>query len=185
MINFRVLSGGNKHICELQVVHTSMLNARKGLPGHLYYGIVRNAMEMMGYCPEGEKKMYSTDMAALLPFLPDDMNQVEHRGWLQEDVPLGDWSYVTTNAQQQVVEFNAALVDNRLLDATIRDLAQGLPNLTSINLARCGNITNVALQYLAEGCPNLTNIDLGWCPNITDAGVEHLTRGCPKIKIVK
>ena len=46
MINFRVLSGGNKHICELQVVHSSMLNARKGLPGHLYYGIVRNAMEL-------------------------------------------------------------------------------------------------------------------------------------------
>ena len=59
MVNFRVLSGGNKHICELQVVHSSMLNARKGLPGHLYYGIVRNAMEMMDYCPEGAPKMYN------------------------------------------------------------------------------------------------------------------------------
>ena len=61
MVNFRVLSGGNKHICELQVVHSSMLNARKGLPGHLYYGIVRNAMEMMDYCPEGAPKMYNFD----------------------------------------------------------------------------------------------------------------------------
>ena len=80
-----------------------MLNARKGLPGHLYYGIVRNAMEMMDYCPEGAPKMYSVDMAGLLPWLPADMDEVKHKGWLREDVPLGEWDGVTTNAKQQVV----------------------------------------------------------------------------------
>ena len=68
-----------------------MLNARKGLPGHLYYGIVRNAMEMMNYCPEGAPKMYSADMAALLDFLPEDLDDAEnlqiHNGLLPEKVP--------------------------------------------------------------------------------------------------
>ena len=36
-----------KHICELQVVHEMMLAARKGLPGHVVYGRVRNAMELL------------------------------------------------------------------------------------------------------------------------------------------
>ena len=81
MINFRVVTpvsvANNNHICELQVVHSSMLNARKGLPGHLYYGIVRNAMEMMDYCPADAPKMYSVDMDALLDFVPQDMDGVE------------------------------------------------------------------------------------------------------------
>ena len=65
----------NNHICEFQIGHKSMFCARKGLPGHLYYGIVRNAMEMMDYCPADSPKMYSRDMAALVDFVPEDMHE--------------------------------------------------------------------------------------------------------------
>ena len=35
------------HVCEIQIVHSRMLHARKGLPGHEVYGKVRNALEML------------------------------------------------------------------------------------------------------------------------------------------
>ena len=49
MINFRLGTGVNKHICELQVIHTSMFNVYKGLPGHLYPGpVLRNHTQYDG-----------------------------------------------------------------------------------------------------------------------------------------
>ena len=47
MINFKFRNGGSKHVCELQLVHRSMLTARKGLPGHDVYNRVRNAWELL------------------------------------------------------------------------------------------------------------------------------------------
>ena len=46
MDNFMICGDKNKHICELQIVHKVMITARKGLPGHVVYGKVRNAMEL-------------------------------------------------------------------------------------------------------------------------------------------
>ena len=99
MINFQVLqSKAPNHICELQISHSSMVNARKGLPGHLYYGIVRNALEMMDFphtVEDGDearsKKMYSSDLAALLDFMPDDIDKVSWKGWMDDTVSLGNW----------------------------------------------------------------------------------------------
>ena len=34
-------------MCEVQICHNSLLVARKGLPGHLIYGRVRNATELL------------------------------------------------------------------------------------------------------------------------------------------
>merc|ERR1712159_163351 len=47
MVSFYLRADNQKHICELQVVHEMMLAARKGLPGHVVYGRVRNAMELL------------------------------------------------------------------------------------------------------------------------------------------
>ena len=46
MINF-VLVGQPQHVCEVQIVHAQMLTARKGLPGHVVYGCVRNGGELL------------------------------------------------------------------------------------------------------------------------------------------
>ena len=46
MINLYVAGDSRRHVCEVQVAHASMLVARKGLPGHVVYGRVRNATEM-------------------------------------------------------------------------------------------------------------------------------------------
>ena len=48
-INYYVASDANKHVCEVQLVHSSLLTARKGLPGHVIYGVVRNASEVLEF----------------------------------------------------------------------------------------------------------------------------------------
>ena len=47
MLCFYLDKDPNRHICELQIVHKSLLMARKGLPGHAVYNIVRNATELL------------------------------------------------------------------------------------------------------------------------------------------
>ena len=47
MINFFFADDPNKHVCEVQIVHQQLLTARKGLPGHIIYGRVRNATELL------------------------------------------------------------------------------------------------------------------------------------------
>merc|ERR1711988_460244 len=47
MINFRFKDDENLHICEVQLVHATMLTARQGLPGHAIYNKVRNANELL------------------------------------------------------------------------------------------------------------------------------------------
>ena len=47
MINFYFIADPNRHVCEVQVVHSRMLVARQGLPGHLIYDRVRNAQEIL------------------------------------------------------------------------------------------------------------------------------------------
>jgi len=47
MVNYYLASDEAKHVCELQLVHASLLTARKGLPGHAIYNIVRNATEFL------------------------------------------------------------------------------------------------------------------------------------------
>jgi hypothetical protein len=50
MVNFVIVDDATRHVCEVQVVHEMMLTARKGLPGHAIYGIVRSAMELIESC---------------------------------------------------------------------------------------------------------------------------------------
>ena len=50
MVNFVLVDDATRHVCEVQVVHEMMLTARKGLPGHAIYGIVRGAMELIESC---------------------------------------------------------------------------------------------------------------------------------------
>ena len=45
LINFT--AKGSKHIGEVQIAHSQLVNARAGLPGHLIYGRVRNALELV------------------------------------------------------------------------------------------------------------------------------------------
>ena len=47
MLNVRLHDDSNRHVCEIQIVHPQLYNARAGMPGHQIYGIVRNASELL------------------------------------------------------------------------------------------------------------------------------------------
>jgi hypothetical protein len=47
MVNFRLRSDANQHVCEVQIVHKKLLLARSGLGGHGPYAKVRAASEIL------------------------------------------------------------------------------------------------------------------------------------------
>ena len=54
---FNHTNAETRHVCELQLVHSKLLTARKGLDGHAIYNAVRNASELIerllgGLAPE-------------------------------------------------------------------------------------------------------------------------------------
>ena len=57
-------------------------------------------------------------------------------------------------------------------DETLKHL-KGLPNLTSLDLSFCDQITDAGLKHLKD-LPNLTSLNLSGCWRITNAGLEHL-----------
>merc|ERR1712166_1083207 len=83
MINFYVKSDVNKHICEVQVVHKTMMTARKGLPGHAVYNRVRNASELLLAFPKEQPK-----------------NRKELQVWLTEYHAGKDWKVGDKNGDK-------------------------------------------------------------------------------------
>eukprot|EP00946_MAST-07B_sp_MAST-7B-sp1_P003724 g3724.t1 len=62
MINFYLKADANKHICEIQLVHSQMLMARHGLPGHDVYNRVRNADELVNQWMDKEQPQSKEEM---------------------------------------------------------------------------------------------------------------------------
>ena len=65
MLNFLIVVGGARQVCELQIVHDTMLSARAGLPGHAIYNRVRNASELVEYQMGTKIAMDALRLAAL------------------------------------------------------------------------------------------------------------------------
>ncbi|CAL4182766.1 unnamed protein product, partial [Meganyctiphanes norvegica] len=68
----------------------------------------------------------------------------------------------------------------KLSDEALRHVAQGLPNLKSINLSFCASITDSGLKYLAR-MTSLREINLRSCDNISDIGIAYLAEGGSRI----
>ena len=55
MLNFYLkCDAKRRHVCEVQIVHKQLLGARATLPGHVVYGRVRNASELLEALEAGE-----------------------------------------------------------------------------------------------------------------------------------
>ena len=61
-------------------------------------------------------------------------------------------------------------------------LSQGCPQLSSLDLSGCNQITDACVIALSQGCPQLSSLNLYDCEQITDAGVAALLQGCPDLK---
>ena len=60
-------------------------------------------------------------------------------------------------------------VDN---DAELISIANGLPQLQSLNICNCDNISDAGIIALASGCPQLQSLDIYSCDKITDEGIR-------------
>ena len=58
--------------------------------------------------------------------------------------------------------------------------------LTTLNLTYCSKITDAALEAVASGCPQLTSLNLGECSDmthITEAVVQAVASACPHLTV--
>jgi hypothetical protein len=69
-------------------------------------------------------------------------------------------------------------------DAMLGQIASGCPEVTSVDLTWCENVTAVGLAKLATGCPHLTSLNLELCRQLTDEGLEKIGDGCPKLAML-
>ena len=66
-------------------------------------------------------------------------------------------------------------------DAAVAGVVSKCPQLSSLSLSYCGNITDLAVMAVASGCPQLSSLSLGGCSNITDVAVMAVASGCPQL----
>ena len=69
-----------------------------------------------------------------------------------------------------------------VIDTWFRSLENKFPNLQSLNLAWCSNITDASLSEVARGCSTLHTLDLTDCSNITDASISEVARRCSNLQ---
>lgn len=63
------------------------------------------------------------------------------------------------------------------LRRSLRDVVQGVPNLDSLNLSGCYNITDIGLSHaFVAALPTLTELDLSLCKQVTDAGLGRIAQ---------
>ena len=112
-------SDGIKHICEIQVVHHLMLNARKEMAGHAVYNVVRNGLEMMS------KVRGSVDVTALADFEPN-LEAPKFENW-HTDKPAKEWEgVISCSPQEEIQEIDITVLDPDLL------VRHRMPNLLKL-----------------------------------------------------
>jgi hypothetical protein len=97
------------------------------------------------------------------------------------DLEVDDTKLITiANGLPQLQSLNISHCGN-ITDEGIRALATGCPQLQSLNISHCGNITDEGIKALATGCTQLQSLDISGCVNITDTGIRALATGCPQL----
>ena len=76
-----------------------------------------------------------------------------------------------------VISWNLGVDNTKLMT-----IANGLPQLQSLHIGGCRNITDEGITAVARGCTQLQslNISYNFSGNITDEGIRALASGCPQ-----
>ncbi len=153
MVNLVVLQGRGKsavqHVCEVQVVHEMMLTARKGLPGHEIYRVVRNATELIESCGlENELRLARVKILRDRSATDRELLQQFEDGWILEDA---EW-VEEVGSKEVLWKGLQAGDDGRLINISIRNNV----NLTSLpeSVGKFGALQTLKLH----GCPGLTSL---------------------------
>jgi hypothetical protein len=67
-------------------------------------------------------------------------------------------------------------------DDGLSGIAKGCPNLQSLIIKGCVNISDVGIEMVAKGCPNLLKLRLKYCDCITDLGIIKIAENCPYLQ---
>ena len=70
---------------------------------------------------------------------------------------------------------------SKITDVAVVAVASACKQLTSLNLGGCGDITDAAVEAVASGCSQLTSVNLFGCNNISNAAVEDLASECEQL----
>lgn len=74
------------------------------------------------------------------------------------------------------------LSETRVSNDGIKDLTRFCSKLEAVYLARCGSISDPAVESIISNCgPRLKSLNLASCQNVTDTCVEKLITECPQL----
>ena len=65
----------------------------------------------------------------------------------------------------------------------ITKIGERCPQLQSLNLRYCSQVTDVGITKIGEGYPQLQFLDICFCEQLTDVGVSNLLEGCSQLKV--
>ena len=145
MLNFILPRSG--HVCELQIVHNRMLTARKGLPGHMVYGRMRNASELM--------KAGQRSRRGKLKFLFEACNGENwearfRQGWLEDENDLGSWAGIRVNEDQELYGIKLAQNQNLRGAIPVDFFASDCDRLIELDLSGCSGLVGPLPQSIVQ-----------------------------------
>lgn len=207
MDNFIVAGDKHRHICELQVVHRNMIVARKGLPGHVVYGKVRNAAELSVLYNGGNSKynfnelLWQGKQQAALAMLfikcnGQHWNAAQKKGWCTSP-DLGTWAGVDLDKNGMVTSLDLSRRKLEGHDGLRIEMLRPLTELRSISLRESSrhirtdtsddyeSLGDDDITVIAKACPKLRVADFDFCSKITDDGITTLGRLCPDLNILE
>ena len=69
------------------------------------------------------------------------------------------------------------------LRRSLRDVTQGLPNIESLDLSGCFNVTDIGISHaLTADVPTLKRLNLSLCKQITDSSLSRLAQFCRQLQ---
>lgn len=71
------------------------------------------------------------------------------------------------------------------LRRSLRDVAQGVPNIESLNLSGCYNLTDVGLSHAFNAdLPSLTELNLSLCKQLTDSSLGRVSQHAVNLEVL-
>ena len=110
--------------------------------------------------------------------------------WLvSRNIPVISWDLNVNNTKlmtiangcPQLQSLNIRGCDN-ITDAGIIALATGCPQLQSLDIRGCDYISYEGIRALANGWPQLQSLDISKCFWVTDEGIRAVATGCPQLQ---
>jgi hypothetical protein len=195
MVNFVIVGDPTRHVCEVQVVHEMMLTARKGLPGHAIYGIVRSAMELIESCGR-ERELRREAVRSMVAAGATDVELIGafEDAWILEDP---EWAAGVEGGRDGLGRALTADKEEgrvRGLELSERWKGEALPAsvarltaLRELTMTDCKSLKSVAVlpasvtqisERAFRGCTSLASITIP--ESVTQIG-EHAFRGCTSL----